>query len=99
MIPNSVKIGGYEVKIQHVKNLMTDNEEAGNFNPRTMVISLDPELSDQIMHGVFYHEIIEGIKEIYHIDCLKKDHHPIDQLGDALYQFLRDNPGLQEGIQ
>lgn len=93
MIPESVKIGGYAVKVVFVKNLMTDEDRCGCFSPRTMVISIDPDCCAELQYAVFCHELIEAIKEIYSIDCLKADHHPINQLGEALHQLLRDNGG------
>jgi hypothetical protein len=91
MIPESVKVGGYTVSVRFAKGLMTDDNNCGSFNARTMEISIDPELCPELQYGVFCHELIEAVKEIYAIDCLKADHHPINQLGEALHQVLRDN--------
>jgi hypothetical protein len=70
---------------------MTDDDNCGSFNTRTMEILIDPDLCPELQYGVFCHEVIEAIKEIYSIDCLKADHHPINQLGEALHQVIRDN--------
>jgi hypothetical protein len=91
LIPKTVKIGGYTVKVRYAKGLMTDESNCGCFNGRTMEITIDPDLCDEMQYGVFCHELIEAAKEIYSIDCLKADHHPINQLGEALHQILRDN--------
>lgn len=98
MIPETVKIGGYTIKVRYAKNMMLDEADCGNFNARTMEITIDPEMCPELQYGVFCHEIFEAMKEIYHIDSLKKDHHAIEQLGEALHQILRDNPGILEGI-
>lgn len=90
-LPSQIKIGAYIVKVQFVENLMTDDGTCGNYNNRTQVISLDPVLEGAFLYGVFLHEVVEAIKSIYHIECLKTDHHAIDQLGEALNQLLRDN--------
>jgi hypothetical protein len=91
MIPKSMKIGGYTVAIVYVKGLISDEGNSGNFNERTMEISMDPDLCEEMQYGVLYHELIEAVKSIYHIECLKTDHHAISQLGEALHQILRDN--------
>jgi hypothetical protein len=73
MIPETVKIGAYVIKIQYTKNLITDDDNLGNFNGRTMVISIDPDMSEQLQYGTFIHEVIEAIKSIYNIDALVKE--------------------------
>lgn len=90
-LPDYIKIGAYSVKVRYVPNLMTDDGECGNYNPRTQEISIDPDLSPDMQYGILYHEMIEAIKSIYSIECLEKDHQAINQLGEALHQVLRDN--------
>lgn len=93
-IPEKIKIGAYDVKVQYTKNLMTDKSECGNFSPRVMEIRIDPDICEQLQSGVLLHEIIEGITDIYHITCLKENHTAIEQISEALHQLIRDNPGL-----
>ena len=90
-LPKTVKVGSYVIPIKFEKGMITDDDRCGSFNSRTMEINIDPDLCPELQYGVFCHEVIEAIKEIYSIDCLKQDHHPINQLGEALHQFLRDN--------
>lgn len=91
MIPDSIKIGAYTVKVVYVKNIMMDDGTCGTFNARTMEIAIDPEMCPEFQYGIFMHEVIEAIKEIYHIDALKADHHAIEVLGEALNALLTDN--------
>jgi len=91
LIPKTVRIGGYTVKVLFAKNTMTDEDKCGYYNSRTKTIAIDPELCEEFQYGVFYHELIEAIKDIYHIQCLKDDHQAINQLGEAFHQLLRDN--------
>lgn len=91
MLPTKIKIGAYEVKILYKKGLMTDEENMGSLNGRTMEIEIDPDLTPDLQYGIFCHELIEAIKTIYDIETLAKDHHAITQLGEALHLLLRDN--------
>jgi hypothetical protein len=91
MIPKTVKIGAYTVEVKHARGLMTDEENMGNFNGRTMEINIDPDMTENLQYGIFCHEVIEAVKTIYDIEALAKDHHAITQLGEALHQILRDN--------
>jgi hypothetical protein len=94
VLPETLKIGGYTVSVQHEAHLMNDNEQCGYFSPREMAIAIDPDMCDDLQIGILVHEILEAVKEIYHIDALKTDHHAIEQLGDALYQVMRENPAF-----
>ena len=94
MIPTTVKIGGYTVTVRYAPHTMTDEGICGAYNSRIKEIVLDPDLGDETMHGVFIHEVVEAIKDIYHTECLRDDHHAINQLGESLHQVLRDNPEI-----
>jgi|WetSurMetagenome_2_1015567.scaffolds.fasta_scaffold1293692_2 hypothetical protein len=94
MIPQTVKIGGYTVKVEFAKNQMTDKDQCGSYNSRTKTITIDPDLTDQLIFGVFMHEIVEAFADIHSIESLQADHHAINQLGEATHQLLRDNPEI-----
>ena len=93
-IPKSLKIGGYTVKVRFSNHIMTDEEKCGYYNARMRKITIDPEMCKELVYGVFIHEVVEAIKDIYHIECLRDDHHAINQLAEALHQVLRDNPEI-----
>jgi hypothetical protein len=90
-LPKTVKVGTYTIDVKLTKGLMTDEENMGNFNGRTMEINIDPDMREDLQYGIFCHELIEAIKTIYDIEALVKDHHAITQLGEALHQILREN--------
>jgi len=91
MIPPSIKVGGYTVWIQFVRHTMTDEGNCGSYNARTKTITIDPDLNEESKYGIFMHELVEAIKDIYFIECLREDHHAINLLGEAFHQVMRDN--------
>ena len=93
MLPETVKIGAYTVTVRMVRNTMTDDGLCGSYCSRSKEINIDPDLTPEYMYGVFIHEIVEAITDIYHIECLAEDHHGITQLGEALHAVLRENMG------
>ncbi|MGD0535920.1 MAG: hypothetical protein ABR999_10870 [Methanoregula sp.] len=94
MIPETIRIGGYDVKIEYVNNMIPDSAAYGQYIPRMKTIQLDPGVCEQQKHSTFIHELLEAIVEIYELDALKENHHEIVLLGEALYQLLKDNPGV-----
>lgn len=93
MIPESVKIGAYTVKVRMRENLMRDNGCCGRFTPCEKLIEIDPVMTEEMRWGTFYHELVEAITEIYSIKALAEHHGAIDILGEVLHQICRDNGG------
>lgn len=86
-LPDKVRIGPYDIKVEVVENLAVDREHGGEYSPRELKISLDSSLRKR--HGeILIHEIIEAINDIYN---LKINHDDMMVLGMALYQLLIDN--------
>ena len=94
MIPESVKIGAYQVKVNLVKNQISDEQKFGCYNARLKLMTIDPDVSDPVKFSVFLHEMFEVIADIYDIRALQEDHHAITLLETALHQIVRDNPEL-----
>lgn len=91
MIPKTIKVGGYTIKVNIVRNLMTDCEACGQYISRNKEIQLDPDLCPEQMYSTYIHEVIECITEIYELESLLANHHDIVILSEALHQILRDN--------
>lgn len=87
IIPDKVKIGGFDVEIKFKENLVTDRQHGGEYSPRELCIYLDPSLEKRHKE-ILLHEIIEALCDAYDLNI---DHHHIMALGRGLYQVLKDN--------
>lgn len=86
-LPDKVRIGPYDIKVEVVENLAIDREHGGEYSPRELKISLDSSLRKR--HGeILMHEIVEAINDIYN---LKINHDDMMVLGVVLYQVLKEN--------
>jgi len=86
-VPDKIKIGPYEVKIEIVKNRALDRDHAGEYFTRELKIDLDESYKER--HGeILMHEIIEAINDLYNLNI---EHHDMMVLGVALYQMLKEN--------
>jgi len=86
-LPEKVKIGPYDIKVEVVENIAIDREHGGEYFPRTLRISLDSSMEKR--HGeIFMHEVIEAINDIYNLSV---DHDDMMVLGVTLYQVLKEN--------
>lgn len=91
MIPDSIKIGGYDIEVKLVDNLRTDRSAWGMYDPHQKTISLDPTLCDQQLFGTLIHEVLEAIIEIHDIEHLDEDHRALTQLAEGFHQVIKDN--------
>ena len=86
-IPDKIKVGPYEVKVEIIDNIAIDREHRGEYFPRELKISLDSALKKR--HGeIFMHEVMEAINDIYNLNIDRDD---MMVLGMALYQMLKEN--------
>lgn len=86
-LPDKVRIGPYDIKVEVVENLAVDREHGGEYSPRELKISLDSSIEKR--HGeILMHEIVEAINDIYN---LKINHDDMMVLGVVLYQVLKEN--------
>lgn len=88
MIPDKIRIGGYDVEVKMVDNLVNDRQHLGEYFPRTQEIHIDQAQTKQSMQETFIHEIIEAIKSIYDLEM---EHSVLTLLSTCLHQVLRDN--------
>jgi len=87
IIPDKLKIGGFEVAVKLKNDLVIDRRHGGEYCPKNLTIYLDPALERR--HGeILLHEIIEAICDAYDVEI---EHHYVMILGRALYQVLKDN--------
>ena len=86
-LPDEVKVGPYNIKVEVIQNIAIDREHGGEYSPRELKISLDSSLRKR--HGeILMHEIVEAINDIYNLSIKHED---MMVLGIALYQLLIDN--------
>ena len=86
-LPDEVKVGPYDIKVEVIQNIAIDREHGGEYSSRELKISLDSSIEKR--HGeIFWHEIIEAINDIYN---LKINHDDMMVLGVVLYQVLKEN--------
>lgn len=90
-VPDKVKIGGYEVKVRWMDNLVTDRGHVGEYSPREQVIIIDKASTKQESKETFLHELLEAIKSIYGLEL---EHKCLSLLSLVLHQVIEDNPGI-----
>lgn len=94
---NTIKIGGYRFKIEHITP--SDNLAGEiDFMDYTIRISsncMGKELDNQKREGTLIHEILHGVDEVYNNNALSEE--MIDRLGEGLYQVLKDNFNIDFG--
>jgi len=93
-IPKKIKIGGKVYKIEITKNLDLGNSNySGEINYREQIIRVCPYAEDK-MKVDFIHEVLHGIFEF--LGYTEHDEKRIDELANALYMIIVDNPQLFE---
>jgi hypothetical protein len=90
-ITNKVKIGGVTFKVEYKRNLTVGTGAYGQLHPSRQKIIIDKNLEREMQEGSFIHEIIEAINGMYELDL---EHWKISVLDAALYQIIKDNPGI-----
>ena len=90
-IPDKIKIGGFEVNVEFVENLMNDRAHIGEYHPRTQTIKIDKAVTKQQNEETLIHEILEAITAMYEIEWQHKD---LSIMATVLYQVIRDNPNI-----
>lgn len=90
-IPNSIKIGPYNVPVKLFDEKRETNGEVnlGSFNTvENYEIELWTGMGDEKTSGIFMHEVVEGICEIHGLEL---NHEQISTIAVALYQVIKDN--------
>ena len=93
-IPEKIKIGGkiYAVEITDKLDLGSVNY-SGEIAYRDLIIRICPSAKGK-MEADFLHEMMHGI--FNHLGYVNHDEKKIDELANALYMVIQDNPELFE---
>lgn len=91
-IPDKIKIGGktYTVEITDKLNCGSINY-TGEICYRELAIRICPQ-KQQKMEADLLHEIIHGI--LNHLGYFDQDEKKVDELANALYMVIQDNPSM-----
>lgn len=92
-IPVLMKVGPYYISVQPVPYLLRDHGCTGRYIPCEKKIEIEQDLCESMQWGVFYHELIEAMTEIYCIPGLEgeENHHSIELLAEVLHGVVLDN--------
>lgn len=91
-IPKEVKVGGKTYRVE-----ITDRLDMGRLNASAeinyidLVIRIVPQ-HPQKMEADFLHELTHAVR--YHLGYTDQDEKEIDELAQALYMVITDNPGI-----
>ena len=93
-IPEKIKIGGkiYDVEITDKLDLDSVNY-SGEIVYQDLIIRICPSAKGK-MEADFLHEMIHGI--FNHLGYVNHNEKKIDELANALYMVIQDNPELFE---
>ncbi len=96
-IPESLRVGAQVYTVGFDKNIR-DSGLAGECNFRALTIKVLDDRPPTRIQETFCHELVEAVNYEYGINLRHKQ---VTQLGMALYQILRDNPGvfLEDGTE
>lgn len=91
-IPEKIKIGGKTYKVEETKNLNLGNTNySGEIDYMDLVIRIVPSAKEK-MEADFIHEVLHGI--FNHLGYTDHDEKKIDELANALYMVIQDNPNV-----
>lgn len=90
-IPEQLKIGGHVVKV--VKSLSLPDDVNGEFDSRTMTITLDGQLPESLQASTLIHEVFHVLNSTFSEEQM--GHALLDSLSEQLYQVLSDNDLLK----
>ena len=83
-----LKILGHNYTIEHDPDMALDHDACGQLFSRHTLIKISSVHERSRQEESLFHEIIEALN--YHLD-LSLEHHKITQLGEGMYQVLKDN--------
>lgn len=88
IIPDNIKIAARDIRVCQVDHLSDDEARWGDYCARTGTIRIEAGIPDDMKEGVFWHEVLEALDDIYD---LKLSHHRLSVLAVAFHQVLKDN--------
>lgn len=93
-IPKKIKIGGKTYRVEVTKNLdMGSMNYSGEISYCDLVIRIVPS-AKQRMEADLLHEMIHAIYD--HLGYTNHDEKKVDELAQALYMVIQDNPKMFE---
>lgn len=94
-IPEKIKIGGKTYIVEITNKLDFGNINClGEVNYSDLIIRICPQ-AQQKMEADFLHEMIHTIYD--HLGYTNHDEKKVDELAQALYMVIQDNPKMFEG--
>lgn len=96
VIPEKIKVGGYEYPVRFIKNMGVDRGEYGSINHSVGFIEIDDSITGQTKESTFIHEALHALDNVYDIGL---NEHQVAQMEAAIYAFLKDNPIILGGIK
>ncbi|MCK4330867.1 hypothetical protein KAX02_13635 [candidate division WOR-3 bacterium] len=87
-IPNLIKFGGHQIKIEKVLNKDIDGPGEYNDYYRVIRIRKDTGISEDVVAEVFLHELLEVIRICNNLEI---NHTYLTVLSEGLFQIIRDN--------
>jgi predicted metal-dependent peptidase len=95
-IPKKIKIGGKTYKVEVTRNLDLGNAQySGEVDYCNLVIRIFPH-AQQRMEADFLHEMVHAIYD--HLGYTNHDEKKVDELAQALYMVIQDNPKMFERV-
>lgn len=83
-----LKILGHNYTIEHNSDLALDHDACGQLLSRHTLIKISSVHCRSRQEECLFHEIVEALN--YHLE-LRLEHNKITQLGEGMYQVLKDN--------
>jgi len=95
-IPKEIKIGGKVYKVEQTNKLDLGSQNySGEIDYVNLIIRICPNARGK-MEADFLHEMIHGIYEF--LGYSNHDEKKIDELANALYMVIQDNPEIFEKV-
>lgn len=93
-IPKQIKIGGKVYQVEQTTKLDLGNYNySGEIDYMNLIIRIVPSAEDK-MKSDFIHEVVHGIYS--HLGYTNHDEKKVDELANALYMVIKDNPEMFE---
>lgn len=93
-IPEHIKIGGKVYQVEQTKNLDLGNANySGEVDYMNLIIRIVPAAKGR-MEADLLHEMVHAIYD--HLGYTSHDEKKVDELAQALYMVIQDNPEMFE---
>jgi hypothetical protein len=83
-----IRIGGMDITVQISDDLIKDDERFGNFSKVNQILTVAGDIQEQHMLDTFWHEFIEALDHLYHLNLKQRQ---IDCIATGLNQLHEDN--------